>query len=282
MLGSPLVLDRYQASLHHRRLSPTTIRLRMFYVTKFAQQYDVETATVDDMTEYVNSNPKWSDNTRQSAVASIRSFYKWAHKAGMFDTYRAEDLDRVRVRRRRGRIADDEVILRALDHADAMHTAMILLGAECGLRLSEIATLHRSCRDGDWLTIVGKGDEERIVHMREELAAALDELEQTKMRNGYYFPGRTRPHMHQSTVWLHIKQAVGVNPHALRHRAGTTVYRKTGNDIIVAQEFLGHSSVKTTQVYIHIGREHLMQASAASRMAALRHRESDEDRPIAA
>lgn len=268
MLRESKLIRLYEGALRRRRLSPLTIRLRLFYLQKFEARHDLLSATLEDMEAFVDSKRSWSDNTRQTVVASLRSFYSWAHREGLVARNPAEELLRIKVRRRRGRVASDSTILRALETADPTHTAMLLLGAECGLRVSEIAGLHISSRDGEWLTIVGKGGQERCVHMREELIAALETIERTTMQRGYYFPGQAGNAMHPSTVWRHIRDAAGVNPHALRHRAATTVYRRTGNDLRTTQEFLGHASPNTTQVYVHIGRDDLMRASAAARLAA--------------
>lgn len=259
------MLSEYQAALFRRRFSPATVRLRTFWIVKFSAAYDPTRATLEDMEEFIDSNPRWSDNTRQSIVASLRSYFSWAHRAGLVDRNHALDLQRVRVRRRHARLAADAVILAALETADHPQAAMIRLGAECGLRVSEIAALHKSSRDGEWLYIIGKGGQERLVHMRDELIAALDMIEATTMRRGFYFPGR-HGSLHPTTIWRHIRGAVGVNPHALRHRAGTTVYYGTGKDMRVAQEFLGHASLNTTQVYVHVERDALMRASAATRL----------------
>jgi len=53
----------------------------------------------------------------------------------------------------------------------------------------------------------------------------------------------------------HLKE--GISFHWIRRGAGVRIYELSGNDIIVAQEFLGHNSVRTTQIYL------MMQAKRA-------------------
>ena len=143
---------------------------------------------------------------------------------------------------------------------------MLRLGAEGGLRVAEIAGLRTADRDGEWLTVTGKGGTIRTVHLEDELLEVLRTLEVTTARWGFYFPGRVHEPVAPSTVWRHVRALTGLNTHALRHRAGTSVYRNTGFDLRLAQEFLGHASPTTTAIYVHVDREDMSRASQATRL----------------
>ena len=142
---------------------------------------------------------------------------------------------------------------------------MILLGRGAGLRLSEIASLHMNCREGNVLRIVGKGSHTRMIPMNDELIDVLDRLERIRGEVGYYFPGRWGGHMHPQSLEKVIKRVCGWNPHALRHAAATAAYDAT-HDLRGVQEFLGHSSLATTERYIHVRADQIRAVVSATQL----------------
>lgn len=262
------MLDEYAESMKRRRLSPNTIRLRLFYIRKLVAWLPFHPRHANlEMLEQFIARGNWTTATQASVIASLKSFYGWGHRNGLFDKNIAADLYKVQVVRKRPRIASEEAILDGLGTATLQDQAMIRLGAECGLRVHEIAKLNVRDRDGEWLNILGKGGKLRTVYMPEALQKIMDELESTA-RHGNYFPGQSGRPMHPSTVWRHVRAAVGINTHALRHRAGTIVYRRSGHDLRLAQEFLGHASPLTTAQYVHVQDDALREAAAYTALAA--------------
>jgi len=265
------LLDDYARALTRRRLSPNTIRLRLFYLTKVEKALgDLLSINLEQLEWWLAEHePRWSENTQQTAIAGIRSFYKWATDTGRIRENPATEILRLRVHKKPGRMASENEIRDGLEVAETPEDkAMILLGAECGFRVSEIAALKLSDRRGKWLTIIGKGDVQRTVAASPELEALLDVIERTTMRWQFYFPGRSGGHAHPSMIWRHIRDCCHVNPHSLRHRAVDIVFRGTGKNIKIAQVFAGHAQVTTTQDYLHIVEDDLELAALASRIAA--------------
>lgn len=259
------MLNEFLDHLSARRLSHNTIRLRRVYLGQLSRTMPLETATTATLAAWLQ-RPDWSPETLNSATAALRTFYEWAHETGRMHHNPARPLRAVRVPQTPPHMATEQQIHAGLQSNRTEVRAATMLGAECGLRVHEIAKAHRDDLTGEWLTVVGKGGRVRVVHTTPELRAELASLDNPA---GYYFPSRKahREHVSAQTVRTWIFQELGTNPHSLRHRAGTTVYRGTGHDIRLTQEFLGHTSPTTTARYVHIDRDRLRAASSAARLA---------------
>jgi integrase len=258
------MIDLYKQYVQNETQSESTIRIRAHYIDRLAADLDVTTATEPQLETWLRSHG-WSPTSINCALSSIRHFYRWAERYGHIPDNPTKWLRRVRVPRKVGRIADDAAIREACMRAPVATRIMLLLGAECGLRRSEIAAVHRDDFDGDWLYVVGKGGHQRTVNVSADLRELLD----IHPEEGWLFPkpdGST--HITGGAVYRRIQRVAQMNPHSLRHRAGTAVYRGTGNNLRVAQEFLGHASPEMTARYVHVTRTDLALASKAARLAA--------------
>lgn len=186
--------------------------------------------------------------TRKSYRSAFRSYYQW-----VTDTTGAPNpaakLPPVRVPKTVPLVALDQPVQYGLISATTAERQMILAGRMGCLRLTEIATLHMGHRHGQMFRVTGKGGRTRNVPINDTWFPVVLELERD-MPHGYYLPGRFGGHMHISAVADHIKQRTGYNPHALRHAGATAAYEATG-DLRAVQELLGHSSLATTERYLH-------------------------------
>ena len=66
-------------------------------------------------------------------------------------------------------------------------------------------------------------------------------------RNGFQRINRTTVNVLLKKFSKGIDKSISA--HKFRHTAGTEVYQKSGGDLLLTQEFLGHASVNTTQIY---------------------------------
>lgn len=200
--------------------------------------------------------------SRKSMRSAFRSFYGWAFNTHLVDVDPAYPLPPIRIPTTLPRVAADDVVQLGLLTAGPQVTAMVMLARFACLRLTELSTLHTRHREGDLLRITGKGEKQRLVPINDDLMCALLALED-EQGPGYYFPGRFGGSMHPQSVYKVITRHLGVNPHSLRHAGATATY-SDNPDMEALRMFLGHSSVATTQRYLHVGMDAVRRVAAGT------------------
>ncbi len=256
------LIDQYLAYVARESTSTETLRVRRHYAAHLSADLDPHTATETQVEDWLRSHD-WAPASYNAALASLRHLFKWMVRYGHRPDNPATMLKRARMPRKMGRIAGEEEIAIAAMKSPIDTRIMIHLGAECGLRRSEIAKVHRDdiTEDG-WLYVVGKGGHERTVY----LSDTLRELLAVYPEQGWLFPAPSGGHLNGDAIYNRIRRVSGLNTHSLRHRAGTTVYERTGGNLRVAQEFLGHATPTMTAKYVHITRGDLQRAAKAAQL----------------
>ncbi|MDE6223029.1 MAG: tyrosine recombinase [Muribaculaceae bacterium] len=143
----------------------------------------------------------------------------------------------------------------------------------CGLRVSEAINLEigRLNLPEGYLSVVGKGSKERLVPLGQVTADALsDWLAQRadgKIADGeenyVFLAPRTGRRITRMRVFDIVKRlasqagiATEVSPHTLRHSFASHLL-EGGANLRAIQQMLGHESISTTQIYIHLDRSQL-------------------------
>lgn len=153
----------------------------------------------------------------------------------------------------------------------------LLLGT--GLRVGEMCHLKVSDCDFDNRTIrvFGKGGKERIVYLISDnvLEALKGYLSLRKKESEYLFANWNGTRLREERIRSIIRSIAQVTvnrritPHMFRHTFATTLL-ENHIDICYIQELLGHSSIRTTQIYLHLSnnaiRTTLMQARIRDHM----------------
>lgn len=213
-------------------------------------------------------------------VATIRVFGRFLESRGHIPQNPAELLNQPNTWRTLPGVLGGEQMLRLLaspQEGDALHlrdVAMLELLYAGGLRASEIAELDvdRLHLDLGAARVMGKGSKERIVPIGKPALAATQRY-LTQLRPRLLRPDRPTPRLLLSRTGAPITRIVvwqivtkyarraglnDVHPHTLRHSFATHLLIG-GADLRVVQELLGHSNIRTTQVYTHVDRTRLKQ-----------------------
>lgn len=148
-----------------------------------------------------------------------------------------------------------------------MWDALVALLLFAGLRASEVRTLQWVQVQGEWLMIEGKGGKQRMLPIAPPAAERLAAWRAECTDARWLFPSPRIPDRPLSDGWMRGKVRaigdaagiVGLHPHALRHTAATELLER-GADVRTVQEFLGHASLQTTQIYTKVRPERLLEA----------------------
>ena len=139
---------------------------------------------------------------------------------------------------------------------------MIEIMYSCGLRVSELVKLNISDMDlsEGFVRVKGKGGKMRFSPIGSDAIKAI-KLYLTKRPNAEtraLFVNNNENRISSRTVQntvkiraLEVGISVNIHPHMLRHAAATH-FLQSSHDLRSVQEFLGHKSIKSTQVYTHL------------------------------
>lgn len=254
-------------------------------------------ATPQDLTRFAGSlakdgktpagkpRPPYSTRTLKRIMASTRSFYRFLAATQMIATDPTAVFHNLPIRtpKRNPRplsLSNRQALMQHLKYdtlEDLQVSLTVRLGFECGLRVSEIASLRT--RDLQMpelmLSVVGKGDKERSVPMTPETRKWIQrylELRQAVPKQGaspFLFCSPRHPlkpiHPHFLEVWVKIaarwaalEGADDLSVHVLRHTFGTCL-AEAGASVYEIRDLMGHSSISVSESYVkmasHAARE---------------------------
>lgn len=167
-----------------------------------------------------------------------------------------------------------EATLAVNDMREQRDRAIIEVLFSCGLRVSELVSLRLSDLyvDEHYLRVVGKGKKERLVPISDTALKELDNwfyyrnsYDIKPGEEDYVFLNRRGRHLTRTMILLIVKNAAAkagikknISPHTLRHSFATELL-KGGADLRAIQTMLGHESIRTTEVYMHVDTTMLRQ-----------------------
>jgi integrase/recombinase XerD len=131
-----------------------------------------------------------------------------------------------------------------------------------GLRVSELVSLKRAAvmRDASFITVIGKGQKERVVPVNDRTRDALKAYVPTLPPGPWLFPATGESgYLTRQVFGRELKGLAGragisasrVAPHVLRHAFASHLLAG-GADLRVVQTLLGHADISTTQIYTHV------------------------------
>ena len=270
--------------LYQKGLSQNTVDSYKSDLTKlsnYLQNQDLSKTNIDnffiDMSEF-----NYSSSTKKRMHSSIKNFLKYINEN---EDYESIDISDIKLKSSKKlpevlSITDIENMINFYNHEtylDSRNRTVIDVLYSTGCRVSELCDINISDIDLDekYLKLKGKGSKQRIVPIGSMLYKNL--LQYLHVRETFLqnrgeplFLSKSKNKLDRTAVFRIIKKTAknislqtDVHPHTLRHSAATHML-EGGCDLRTVQEFLGHSSVSTTQIYTKVTKEFLEEAFTES------------------
>ncbi len=224
-----------------------------------------------------------SVNPRSQAriISGLKSFFNYL----IFEDYRQDNPMELIESPKIGRklpdtLSTEEInsLINAIDLSQAhgeRNRAMLETLYGCGLRVSELINLKISDLffDEDFIKVTGKGNKQRFVPISSVNKKYINIYRQyvrsqqnvQKGHEDFLFLNRLGKRLTRAMVFTIIKRLsedIGlkknISPHTFRHSFASHLLQN-GADLRAIQQMLGHESITTTEVYMHVDRSHLAE-----------------------
>jgi len=222
-------------------------------------------------------------NPRSQAriISGLKSFFSYL----IFEDYRADNPMELIETPRLGRKLPDTLSIQDIDRLIAAidlsknegerNRAMLETLYGCGLRVSELISLKISDLffEEGFIKITGKGNKQRFVPIGNATEKYINlyknhvriHLPIQKGHEDTLFLNRRGKQLTRAMIFTIVKELAlkielnkTISPHTFRHSFATHLL-ENGADLRSIQLMLGHESITTTEIYVHLDRKHLTQ-----------------------
>lgn len=281
-------IKSYQSYLKlERGLSKNTIENYSFDMERlcaFLENNSIEISPIkiseETIQQFIYSVSKEVNARSQARIISgLKSFFSYL----VFEDYRQDSPMELIESPKTGRklpdtlsIKDIDALIAAIDlstNEGERNRAMLETLYGCGLRVSELVTLKISDLffDEGFVKITGKGNKQRFVPIGDFTQKYIQIYKSTvrshvSIQKGHedtLFLNRRGKQLTRAMIFTIIKDlSVKINlnktisPHTFRHSFATHLL-ENGADLRSIQLMLGHESITTTEIYVHLDRKHL-------------------------
>lgn len=271
--------------LYRKELSPQTIKAYQIDLTQLLSHLGTSSPTRKDLEAYITQLHKsFKQKTVKRKIASVKAFYSYLEDQEILET--GNPFHKIKVK-----FKEESVLPRIISRKDIeqllnfmyanLHRtggnentlllkdlAIIELLFATGARVYEISHLKKECVDlsSGLIRIMGKGKKERYTQIGDPRVLSLlnhyYESNQSAVQKCEYFFTNNRGQRYteqsmRNMLKKHAEEAhidSHITPHMFRHSLATYLIEE-GVDITYVQKILGHSSLRTTQIYISIAAE---------------------------
>ena len=237
----------------------------------------ISTETIQQFVYHISKELNARSQSR--VISGLRSFFSYL----VFEDYRTDNplelIESPKISRKLPdtiSISEIEKIIEAIDLSTPegeRNRAILETLYGCGLRVSELTELKLSDLffEEGFIKVTGKGDKQRFVPIAPYTIKYIN-IYKEEIRNhlkikpqatDILFLNRRGNKLTRAMIFTIIRKLTEkagiskkVSPHTFRHSFATHLL-ENGADLRAIQQMLGHESITTTEVYVHVDRSHL-------------------------
>jgi len=257
---------RYTEKLETERYSSNTIKTYKYYFSDFITAFEgrnPEQVTKEEINQYILRlirEGNISASQQNQRINAIKFYYEKVLGKGK-EYYQ---IERARKERKLPDVLSKEEIGKMIKATENLkHKSLIALIYSCGLRRSEAINLKLEDIDSKRMMIKirgAKGKKDRYVQLSGSVLNLLRPYYKKEKPANWLFEGPKGQQYSATSIFNDIKNAAQkagikkrVYPHILRHSYATH-HLEQGTDLRYIQEWLGHESSKTTEIYTHVSK----------------------------
>ncbi|MBD5200345.1 MAG: site-specific tyrosine recombinase XerD [Bacteroides sp.] len=211
-------------------------------------------------------------------ISGLKSFFKYLKAENYIDEDPTLNLESPQTGRHLPEVLTVEQIDMLIDEIDKStpegrrNNAIIEVMYGCGLRVSELVNLeiNKLYFDDGYIVVTGKGSKERIVPISDVAIELVNEymteraqLDVVAGEENVLFLNRRGHRLTRQMIFTIIKRLARqagikkeISPHTLRHSFATHLL-EGGANLRAIQQMLGHESIATTEIYLHLDTSNL-------------------------
>lgn len=287
-----MILEEYSQSLliekHASKATREVYSRELACFLSYIQDKSLDYVTIStsELKDYLiwranggGSKQKLSPRTLSRTVTVLKSFFSYLQNERIRSDDPTELLPRNKTPKRLPQTIDTDAVSRILDAIDTTSDigfrdrTMFELIYSCGLRVSECADLkvNRYYSLERRLVVLGKGSKERMIPVGDVAAGYLETYISSvrprllgKTRSQVMFISQMQRPITRQEIWERLKKysleaGVESKVHTLRHSFATHLLQN-GADLRSVQELLGHSDIRTTEIYTHVDTDDVFKA----------------------
>ncbi|MDT2468262.1 tyrosine-type recombinase/integrase [Enterococcus avium] len=257
---------QYFVSMKLRGLAPGTINLAMRTIDKFNRWVRVSfnDVTTNDIRLYIANremNDHLSSATLDRERGAICRFFKWLFEEEYISRDPGRRVEKIKVEKRLKKAftpVEVELMRNACRKPKEKATFELLLSTGCRVTELTMLTMENYDQQRGTITVIGKGNKERVVFVNARAKVAIDNYLVIKPHSegpilcGLHGVGTAMTSNGIQKMVKEIGKRAGVahvHPHKFR-RTAATLALKRGMSLNDVRRFLGHTDVDTTLQYI--------------------------------